>query len=424
MQKLFTLLTLVALVAIGCSKKTIVLPDHLARIVELERRADLNDQLDSMRDIAIAANTASITLLQQQLNALELELKQLIEEEQAARIAGDEALADSLASSIVLQSAINAFVQFQIASINTKANLALSRISTLKVRVDNLENDIQDLQTQVADLQHEVSSLEDRMFLVEAAVNFNSNLISNLQLQLNALGLAQFFINLSFQTQINNLKSRMSDVEGDITQIFNDLSSLGEELTSLTSLVNQNYLDIQDLKDDLSNLGQTITKVIDPCGPMSNQSPNNPDEVLLQTSEGSLLAWYLNLGLVELLDGKYATTDSQSCHFDVISGNVVERGIPTNKSGVRAYSRPLTGSEPSNGIQLTCIADESVLLNASKVRIRTSVTQNVKVKQTNSNEITMLVEAGRETLVTFDSRNTVIATPQSVGTQQTKACNN
>jgi peptidoglycan hydrolase CwlO-like protein len=237
MQKLFTLLTLVALVAIGCSKKTIVLPDHLARIVELERRADLNDQLDPMRDIAIAANTASITLLQQQLNALELELKQLIEEEQAARIAGDEALADSLASSIVLQSAINAFVQFQIASINTKANLALSRISTLKSRVDNLENDIQDLQTQVANIQSDVDNLQAEMLAVQAAVATNAAGLASLQAQLNFLSLSQMLVNFLLQGQIAAINSQITSING--------------QLASLSTSVNNNSVAINQLMADL-----------------------------------------------------------------------------------------------------------------------------------------------------------------------------
>ena len=165
--------------------------------------------------------------------------------------------------------------------------------------------------------------------------------------------------------------------------------------------------------------GSSIVEMIDPCGASST-----PDEVLLKLSNGSLLAWYLDLGLVELEDGRFRTTDAQQCHFDVIAGDVVERGSPTNKNGVRTFSRELTGSTPSNGVQLTCLADTSVLLNASQVRVRSAITQNVEVRQTNSNKVTVLVEAGRETIVTFDSRGTVTAVPQSQGSQQTKACNN
>lgn len=65
--------------------------------------------------------------------------------------------------------------------------------------------------------------------------------------------------------------------------------------------------------------GYTIKEVIDPCGDGPGQ-----DEILLVLSEGSVVAWYKDLGLVELEDGNYVTTDSQSCSFSIINGEYVE----------------------------------------------------------------------------------------------------
>lgn len=56
-----------------------------------------------------------------------------------------------------------------------------------------------------------------------------------------------------------------------------------------------------------------LVTIIDPCG----DGPG-ADEVLLVYSGGRVVAWYLNVGLVELTANvAYVTTDAQHCRFSV-----------------------------------------------------------------------------------------------------------
>lgn len=59
-------------------------------------------------------------------------------------------------------------------------------------------------------------------------------------------------------------------------------------------------------------------RIVDPCG----DHAGNPDEVLLIFPDGSVLAWYLNIGLVVLQKNvTYQTTDAQRCVFKIDSNN-------------------------------------------------------------------------------------------------------
>lgn len=63
-----------------------------------------------------------------------------------------------------------------------------------------------------------------------------------------------------------------------------------------------------------------VLEIIDPCG----DGPGH-DEVLLVMFDGSILAWYYDLGLSLLEEGvTYQTTDAQRCRFQIIEGTVEE----------------------------------------------------------------------------------------------------
>lgn len=65
----------------------------------------------------------------------------------------------------------------------------------------------------------------------------------------------------------------------------------------------------------------SVINIIDPCG----DSGNGPDEILLVMEDGSIIAWYKNLGLSVLTQGvTYVTTDSQRCRFRVLNGTIEE----------------------------------------------------------------------------------------------------
>jgi len=67
-----------------------------------------------------------------------------------------------------------------------------------------------------------------------------------------------------------------------------------------------------------------IVALLDPCGP----SPNNAvDELILVLSSGEVLAWYKNVGIVQLdYNTRYVTTDSQACRFSVNNNNQLVYG--------------------------------------------------------------------------------------------------
>jgi hypothetical protein len=73
--------------------------------------------------------------------------------------------------------------------------------------------------------------------------------------------------------------------------------------------VEKNYFTINDIPEG------SIQEIIDPCG----DGPG-VDEVLLFLYDGTILAWYQDVGLAELSDGNYVTTDLQSCPFSISGG--------------------------------------------------------------------------------------------------------
>lgn len=79
--------------------------------------------------------------------------------------------------------------------------------------------------------------------------------------------------------------------------------------------------DGEDGVDGMDGAPGTIIAVYDPCG----DKLGHPDEVLLLFDDGSILAWYLDLGFTVLIEGvQYVTTDKQKCEFMVLNGEVIE----------------------------------------------------------------------------------------------------
>lgn len=62
-------------------------------------------------------------------------------------------------------------------------------------------------------------------------------------------------------------------------------------------------------------------EIVDPCG----DHKGHPDEIVLIFSDGSVLAWYKDLGFSVLEEGVvYQTTDKQKCKFKIENGQVIE----------------------------------------------------------------------------------------------------
>lgn len=88
----------------------------------------------------------------------------------------------------------------------------------------------------------------------------------------------------------------------------------------------------EDGKDGINGSdGQdgTLIAVLDPCGDyVHNNDPshkNSVDEVLMIFNDGTILAYYKNLGLSVLEENiEYRTTDKQKCKFEIVNGSLVE----------------------------------------------------------------------------------------------------
>lgn len=96
----------------------------------------------------------------------------------------------------------------------------------------------------------------------------------------------------------------------DGTEVF-----IADGLDGSDGLSGQNGLNGVDGVDGTAGEDGTdgIVEIIDPCG----DDVGRPDEILIKTSSGELLAWYQDLGLTILEEGTYRTTDSQRCRFTV-----------------------------------------------------------------------------------------------------------
>ena len=80
--------------------------------------------------------------------------------------------------------------------------------------------------------------------------------------------------------------------------------------------------DGEDGADGKDGLNGTIVTIVDPCG----DDPGHVDEVVMVFSDGTILAWYLNIGFSVLEPGVvYRTTDHQKCKFTVNGGKVEDQ---------------------------------------------------------------------------------------------------
>lgn len=170
-------MVLLAMVVAGCSPDQLVVYNNSDRVAELERRADLKDQLDAAQSALIQANSQAIVALEGRLNEVFAELNAAIEAEAAARAAGDEEQADNLARAVAIQTVVNLLTKFQLSRVDHrldwlggKFSSLYSKVNNLDYRLDNLESDVNSLLDDVSGLQLamkattcNLQTLEDRI---------------------------------------------------------------------------------------------------------------------------------------------------------------------------------------------------------------------------------------------------------------------
>lgn len=153
-------MVLLAMVVAGCSPDQLVVYNNSDRVAELERRADLKDQLDAAQSALIQANSQAIVALEGRLNEVFAELNAAIEAEAAARAAGDEEQADNLAKAVAIQTVVNLLTQFQLSRVDYQLDLLNGEFSRLNSRVNNLNYQLNNLESDVNSLLDDVSVLQ------------------------------------------------------------------------------------------------------------------------------------------------------------------------------------------------------------------------------------------------------------------------
>lgn len=113
--------------ATGCTSDNVTLPDHNDRITDLERRAALNDQINASQFQLIQLNADAVSALDQRVTYLEGEvvrmntdLTQAINDEAAARIAGDALNDSNLSAAVAQQQTINSQVSTRLNQLDTR----------------------------------------------------------------------------------------------------------------------------------------------------------------------------------------------------------------------------------------------------------------------------------------------------------------
>jgi hypothetical protein len=180
------LLVMMGLLIVGCGKDSVRIDVHGDRITELERRADLNDQLDAARDILIASNSSQIVYLEGLLSQLDNDLRQLISDEEQARMAGDTANANALMVSIAAQSFVNFITQLQIASLGGNISSLSSQISSLQSQVNDINVSISIIETNVSSIQSVINNLPSSFISQSDLDDLEQDILN----QVNALILA------------------------------------------------------------------------------------------------------------------------------------------------------------------------------------------------------------------------------------------
>lgn len=347
------LLLVVSLVLVACSEDNVYLNDHNGRITDLERRADLNDQLNSLQDYRLDLLEAALdaetqaridgdadlsAALQQEISdraAGDADLQAMIQAEQAARIAGDLANANALsveisnriagdnqnsaalAVAMFIQSITNFGLQQQINTINgkltvinNKINNLQSQINNLDVRVDVLEAEMDSIQMAVADLEASLQAQIDDLQAQQLAT----------QAQLDQEGVKLFKCNASNSTE------RIMKINGKFYAVMNRVTTKNVQV--ITGSSSQTVVVPKLCK----NPGDEIKL------PQSNGNCKNNETVVSGTGTSTTVPSYttanttvvdsVKIALDVLNDGSYQTTDGgPACVFGISNNGTTSTNL-------------------------------------------------------------------------------------------------
>jgi archaellum component FlaC len=337
------LMVLLALTVVGCSSDKVTLPDHNGRITELERRADLNDQLDSAQSLLIQANADAIAAetaariaadqdleasLQQEIQdraAADSVLQGLLNDEAAARQAGDDSLAEqlqleianriagdqqnsqALATAVFVQSLTNVAVQIQLGLINNKITQLTNKTNSLQSQVNNINNDINALEASVQSLNNDLNTLESYL---QSQIDSLSMQQSATQAQLDQEGVKVYKCNAASSTE------RMFKINGTFYGVMNRVTT--EQVQVITGSSSTSFTNpVLCLKDDKAKLpggnGQCPSSWTTVGGNTVNVSAYSTATKTVVTS--------VKMAMDPFSNGSYITTDGgPACSFSINNG--------------------------------------------------------------------------------------------------------
>jgi archaellum component FlaC len=347
-------LMMLAFLLAGCGESTFVLISNEDRVAELERRAELNDQLNLMQSSLIDINTSSIAITNNNLSSLESSLnaalqqeiadriagdaamQSLLDQESLAREAGDQASLDALAAAIASQAAnnasqhssinslqaqlvaqgfINAVVQGQLALINAKFPVINNKLNSLQSQINNTNSNLSSLASDVSQLQVDLSDLTSRVEATENGLDNLSDDLADLQDQVDAEGVKVYKCNsLSSSERIlkinNKFYGAMNYVTMGSVQVITGASSQSISTPLLCKKSGHDDLKLADADGDCNGsswsplAGTGVTTVVPSY---TTASVNVVTSVKIA---------------LDVLNGSYVTTDGgPACYFTANSNN-------------------------------------------------------------------------------------------------------
>lgn len=350
-------LALVAAVAmVGCTEDRLRVIHNNDRVTELERRAALNDQLNTLQnqrldalEAQLAAEEAARTAadaalsadLQQEVDdraAADAALNTLITNEKNARIAGDmfnamllgieiaNRIAGDAANSAALhaamftQSLTNFSLQSQINTINSKLVVVNGKLTSLQNQINNLDSRVDDLEDQMEDAQEAMADLEASL---QAQLDNLSVQQAATQAQLNAEGVKVYKCNSASSTE------RILKINGKFYAAMNRVTTQSVQVVTGSSSSTYTTPDMcrtffGDL--ELPNSGGQCTPVSGPF--KSTKIPGQTIVVPSYTTASVTVVDSVKIALDKLVDGSYSTTDGgPACSFSISSGGTTSSNL-------------------------------------------------------------------------------------------------
>jgi mannitol-specific phosphotransferase system IIBC component len=205
-------------------------------------------------------------------------------------------------------------------------------------------SDLNKLKDQITDQQRQLEIERSKNNTQDATLNDHENRIASLE---NSFVSLELDINehsaslLAIQTDLADatgamalLQSQLDDQDADIDVLQNDIADLQAQIdaldiqasttdgtvTLIQQTMNTTQLQLTNLMLQLQGEDR-VTSMIDVCG----DAPGIYDEVLLKTSQGSIIAYFEqgnNRRLSVVPNGVFQVTDGSGCVFTVNNGNV------------------------------------------------------------------------------------------------------